>query len=197
MEANPFQAPTTRQPLTSAKGTEPYVIENSLLVVRSGEVLPFYCVRTGEPVSPEQMERRILHWCPMWVFVLMFVAPFIGFVLYAILRQKCFIKYGMSKGAKRPYWIRVGVAGVLMLTAAIGVLIGAKLKMGSILLGSVVLVPVAIILRSVPALSKRHAWKPWGASEVLFRNSKRAPGRFVITFAPVRLPAPVHTTVPP
>jgi hypothetical protein len=149
MDDNPYLAPMVREPLAAPEGPVYYVVDDSLLVVRSGDVLPLFCVTTGVPVSPEQMERRILHWCPFWVFVLMFVAPFIGFVLYAILRKKCLITYGMSKAAKRPYWIRVGIACALMIAAAVGVLIGAKLKMGAILLCSVLLVPVAIIVMLV------------------------------------------------
>jgi hypothetical protein len=183
MDANPFQAPMAGQLLASPKGPEPYVIENSLLVVRSGEVLPCYCVKTGEPVSPEQMERRILHWCHFFAFLMMFLAPFIGFVVYAILRQKCLITFGMSKTAKRPYWIRVGIASFLMAAAAAGVVIGAKLKMGSILLGSVVLVPVAIIVMlfgNTPFAAVRHEngefWLKGSSPEFLARLERRWQG---------------------
>jgi len=148
MQSFTYQASEWETPKAVVEPGE-WEIEGQLLTLYSGTVLPPFCVRTGEPVSPAQMERRILHWCPLWVFILMFVGPFVGFVLYAILRQKCLITFGMSKTAKRPYWIRVGIASFLMVAAAAGVVIGAKMKMGAIILGSVVLVPVAIIIMLV------------------------------------------------
>lgn len=71
-------------------------VENGLLVVPSGCILPAICIKTNTPVTEQDMIRRELTWCSPWVGLLFLVSGPLLILIYFVARKRCSITYGLS-----------------------------------------------------------------------------------------------------
>lgn len=104
MNLNPYQSPATScTPTAADAGVR---VDGRQLVVRSGVVLPQVCVKTNEPVSPQDMIEGRLSWCSPIVGLLILLSGFLLILVYFIVRQKCIITFGLSPALRRKYYNR-------------------------------------------------------------------------------------------
>lgn len=121
MKSNPYESPQTSSEPDLPKGgawsaTENNVrVDGKLLVVRSGVILPRYCVKTNEPITELDMTRKTLTWCSPLVAFLFLLA----LIVYFVVRKKCVITYGISPEIKQKYrkrlFVKASVAVSLLL----------------------------------------------------------------------------------
>lgn len=77
-------------------------VEDGLLVLPTGCVLPPICVVTNQPVSDRYMIKAELNWCSPWIFlVYVFLGPLFLLYFYFTAREQCTLTYGLSP---RLYW---------------------------------------------------------------------------------------------
>ena len=95
MEVNPYESPRilaepTRRHVVAQRftATTPRV-DGKWLVVRSGDELPRLCVKTGQPVSVLEVTTKEFTWC----------SPLLGL----LLRQRCYVTFGLSERLRRRY----------------------------------------------------------------------------------------------
>lgn len=102
MEQNPYQAPvadTSSPAITSAR------VEGKYLVVRSGTVLPAFCIKSNTPLSQEDMKQRRLSWCSPIVGLLILLSGLLLILVYFVLRKRCAITFGVSRAVRRRFRI--------------------------------------------------------------------------------------------
>jgi hypothetical protein len=149
MDDNPFRAPMEMHPFSTPVSSGQFERDDMQLIVRSGAVLPPFCVKTGEPVSAEGMVTKTITWSPIWVVVIFLASPLIGLIVYFIVRKKCEITYGLSAAMKSKYWTRRLIALVVALGCFAGIFVAGNMDylMVAILsgVGAVMALAVAVV----------------------------------------------------
>lgn len=84
-----------------------YRVEGNKLVVRPGAVLPPFCVKTNEPVGPEDVKSKNYTWCTPLVALLFLVSGLIAIIVYFIIRKHCTITFGLSPEKRKMYRHRI------------------------------------------------------------------------------------------
>jgi len=76
-------------------------VENGLLVVPSGCVLPPFCVKTNSPVTEQDMVSKDLTWCSPWIGLLFFISGPLLIIIYFVARKQCSITFGLSSEIRK------------------------------------------------------------------------------------------------
>lgn len=117
--------------MTDAAANSTIQVRMGCAVVRSGTVLPPYCIVSNEPVSQEEMETRKLLWIPDDIGVLFFLAHFIGFfpglIGYYIARKECALTFGLARVVRRDrrrrLVMKMVVGGVVLLACVLVIIL--------------------------------------------------------------------------
>jgi hypothetical protein len=146
VEPNPYQAPAEMQPLASSGTARQYRREEKQLVVKSGVVLPLYCVKTGEPITEEDLRTRTLTYSPSYVIILIVLSLLIGLIVYLIVRKKCTLTFGLSPRIRSKYRNRVLIALFVAILCVGGIFLSVKLDNGMLMFASIVLMLVSLVV---------------------------------------------------
>ncbi|QDU93626.1 hypothetical protein [Lignipirellula cremea] len=121
MDRNPYQSPETEQSV--AVPVKPIRVEGNSLVVRSGTVLPPFCVKTNKPVEPPDMQQLRLVWCPPIFALLMLLSGLCLVLVYFFVRKRCTIAFGLDPDIRKRYrnWGIFKIIAVIVLFLAIPV----------------------------------------------------------------------------
>lgn len=135
MSDNPFAAPLADVPsLAGNFSSVPTLrVEGNLLVVTSEVVLPPFCVKSGQPLQPNDIKRQEFYWCHPAVALLILVNIIAVMIAYYILRKKCVLTYGITPEVRWNYrkWLIIKIGLVI---------------------GSVISIPLVIITESTPLI---------------------------------------------
>ena len=101
MNSHSYQPPTAET--TTVLADNSLRVDGRQLVVRSGVVLPKMCVKTNEPVTEPDFQRRCLSWCPPIVGLLILLSGLLLIFVYFIARKKCVITFGASPAVRWKY----------------------------------------------------------------------------------------------
>lgn len=146
MELNPFQAPQYNEVLAPEISTQQQQVDGKFLVVRSGAVLPPYCVKTGLPVAETEKITRKLTWTPIYVLIVFVISRLIGIILYFVVRKRCDITYSLAPAVKRKNKITQWSVFFIVLGCVGGIFLGSSLNSGALIFASIVLLLVALIV---------------------------------------------------
>jgi hypothetical protein len=117
------------------------VIDGKFLVPTDRTALPPRCVRTNRPVSERDYHTLDLPWLPLWLKIVMCIAPaFMLFAPYAV-RQRCRVQAGISKPVRFRYLLRKLVAALLILGSVIAPVVFLSLDQRGASIVSVLLFP--------------------------------------------------------
>jgi hypothetical protein len=98
-------------------------VEDGLLVVPSGCVLPQVCVRTNESVSENDMILTNLFWCPRAMLpIILVLSPMVAFMAFMFSHNCCEITYGLSPSLRRRSIYRratCSILAIVLLVAAV------------------------------------------------------------------------------
>jgi hypothetical protein len=116
-------------------------VDGKFLVLTDRTSLPLRCVRTNRPVSEREYHTWSLPWLPLWLKVVMCVAP--AFLLFApnVVRRRCRVQAGISNSVRFRYLLRKIVACLLILGSLIAPFVCLNLGMLGAVMVSVVLFP--------------------------------------------------------
>ena len=95
MSENPYQAPLAHSYQPMAVGPRLRVV-GDMLVVRSGDILPPFCVKTNEPVPPSAMIKRRFTYCSPLVFLGFLGGPLIFLIVAVLMQRHCQLTYGLA-----------------------------------------------------------------------------------------------------
>lgn len=111
------------------------------MVLTDKTALPPRCVRTNQPVTNREFRVWNLPWMPGWLRILMIVCP--AFLLFApfVIRRRCRLKAGISRGVKFRFSLIKLVAWVLILGAVIGPIVLVMVGLQSAAVATMVLTP--------------------------------------------------------
>jgi hypothetical protein len=113
IDDNPYRAPDSD---IDSSGRPFDVDESSLmrvdgkfLVVRSGVVLPSFCVKTNAPIPQTNLRKKTLTWCPPYVFAFIVFGGLLLIIVYFIVRKRCELTYVLSAAVRQQYlnWLIV------------------------------------------------------------------------------------------
>jgi hypothetical protein len=116
IDDNPFRSPASDLGFPDGKPFDlsgPMRVDGKFLVVKSGVVLPLFCVKTNEPLSESDMRKKSLTWCPPFVFIFFLFCGLLSILLYFILRKSCHVTYGLSPAVQRKYRTRLIVKSLI------------------------------------------------------------------------------------
>ena len=166
METNPYQAPPVdNEPLRPellVKDASQMYIDGDQIIVRSGCVLPFRCVKTSQPVSACDMVRKDFYWCPPLVLgiVLILLGPLLMFFVYLGVRKKCALTYGVHPSYRKKHGkrllIKSLVAAGFFAILAIVIGLGAELEIIAISLVPFLVAFIAIFVGNSPIRITKH-----------------------------------------
>jgi len=105
-------------------------VDGKLLVVKSGAVLPQYCVLTNSALQPPDMRQETLAWSPPFTDTVLD-----RFALFALLgrltKKHCLLTYGLSASVigRRKKWraIKIGLAFVSAVMIVVFLALGSDL----------------------------------------------------------------------
>lgn len=125
MDENPYQAPATVSDAVQSEGE--VRADGKYLVVRTGTVLPLYCVKTNQPVGEQELRRRRLTWCSPFVGLLILLSGLLLILVYFLLRKNCVITYALAPEVRRKHRNRrlAKIAAVVMLFFAVPIAAGS------------------------------------------------------------------------
>jgi hypothetical protein len=95
-----------------------------IIVPTTNPVLPLRCVKTNQPVSPDEVKKKTLYWCPPWAIIFVLLNLIIFFIIYLIVRKKVVVMIPLSREGRRKVnkhaFISAGIAlaGVAMIVMA-------------------------------------------------------------------------------
>ncbi len=114
VDDNPFRSPASDLGFPDGKPFDlvqsgPMRVDGKCLVVKSGVVLPLFCVKTNTPLSESNLRKKSLTWCPPYVFIFFLFCGLLSILMYFILRKQCSVTYGLSAEVRRKYrtWLIV------------------------------------------------------------------------------------------
>jgi hypothetical protein len=87
---SPFAAPTPR-------------VQGKLLIIRDGDVLPRYCVKTNQPVTVVEMRTKEFTWCSPLVGLLMLISGPLLILVYFLARKRFYLTFGLSDELRQRY----------------------------------------------------------------------------------------------
>ena len=102
--------------------TKTYQIDNNCLVVRSGEALPPFCVKTNRKVSKAEYGPRKLKWTKE-----VKGPKFVKIVYYFMSRQYCDLTFGLSKSVRTKALLFFMAKLAVMFVGMVGMFLGAAL----------------------------------------------------------------------
>jgi hypothetical protein len=118
IDDNPFRSPASDIGFPDGKPFEvvqsgPMRVDGKFLVIKSGVVLPLFCVKTNAPLPESNLRKKSLTWCPHYVFVFFLFCGLLSILLYFVLRKSCSITYGLSAEVQRKYRTRLIVKSLI------------------------------------------------------------------------------------
>lgn len=138
-------------------------VDGKYLILTDRTSLPLRCVRTNRPVNEREYQTWNLPWLPLWLKVVMCIAP--AFLLFAphVVRRRCRVQAGISDSVRFRYLLRKIVAGLLILGSLFAPLVFLNAGMLFALLVSLSLFPflfwggfILLILFSSPLKVQRN-----------------------------------------
>jgi hypothetical protein len=125
-------------------------IENGLLVVPSGCILPQICAKTNLPVTEQDMICRQLTWCSPWIGLLFFVSGPLLILVYFVARKRCSITFGLSPEIRRRNSQRtlvkfLAMFGLLIATVSLATVNSAQWIVAALCLTTFVLFLISVI----------------------------------------------------
>ena len=138
-------------------------IDGRFLVLTDRTALPPRCVRTNRPVSEREYHTWDLPWLPLWLKIVMCIAP--AFLLFApyVVRQRCRVQAGISKPVRFRYLLRQVIACLFILGSIIAPPVCIAFEQVGAAMVSVILFPflfwggfILLILFTSPLTIQRH-----------------------------------------
>jgi len=120
-------------------------VDGKYLVVRSGTVLPEFCVKSNEPISRQDFQTRTLSWCSPFIGLLILLSGLVLILAYFLVRKKCTITFGMAPEKWHGYRLRRRITFVAAAALFFALLFAAGLDSTPLIIVVFVLFLVAII----------------------------------------------------
>jgi hypothetical protein len=121
-----------------------------IIVPTTNPVLPLRCIKTNQPVAPDEVKKKTLYWCPPWVFIFILLNLLVVLIIYLIVRKKVVVMIPLSREGRRRVrthvFISTGIvlAGVAMIIVAIANLdliallfLGIPMVVGGLIYGNI------------------------------------------------------------
>lgn len=154
MDVNPYQVPVTAPPV------QPKLrVDGKYLVVRSGTVLPPFCVKTNVPVQQEDIRQKRLTWCSPWVAALILINVLVLLIVYFIVRKHCLLTFGLSPEARRKYRNRVFIKLGIVAAFTVGVSIAALSDSAGVIVTMIIFLIIAVLalfIGNTPLTAAKH-----------------------------------------
>lgn len=176
---NPFRAPASDTgysdgtPFDVSSG--PMRVDGKMLVIKSGTVLPRFCVRTNVPIPDSNLRSKTLTWCPPFVFIFFLFGGLLAIIAYLIMRKTCKVTYGLSDETQRKYRTRliVKLLVTFALLCAIPLLMGYNDVVSTVVIVSFVVSLIVLFVGNAPLAVTNHVkgefWISGCSSEYLAR----------------------------
>lgn len=144
MSDNPYRPPEALSGSRSSTSLDVRV-QGKQLVVRTGAVLPAFCVKTNEVVRPEEMQNRSFTWCSPLVGLLILLSGPLLILVYFLLRKHCRLTFGLSPEIRRKYRNRKLLKTLAIVVLFFSIPIAAGAESAAIVIGVVVAFLVAVV----------------------------------------------------
>ena len=132
IDDNPFRPPYSDwgfldgSPL-NLTNSGPIRVDGKFLVVKSGAVLPKFCVKTNVPVPEANWRKSTFMWCPPYVFAFILLGGFAVILAYFFARKRFSFTFGISNETKAKYRKRLYVKLLITLALLIAVPVTANI----------------------------------------------------------------------
>ncbi|MDB5347742.1 MAG: hypothetical protein JWP89_6119 [Schlesneria sp.] len=185
IDDNPFRSPASDIGFPDGKPFElvqsgPMRVDGKFLVVKSGVVLPLFCVKTNTPLAESNLRKKSLTWCPNYVFVFFLFCGLLSILLYFLLRKQCSVTYGLSAEVQRKYRTRLLVKSLIVvaLFVALPLTAGFDQAVSTIAIVLFLISVIALLLGNSPLSITNHQkgefWISGCSSEFLSRIAGQA-----------------------
>lgn len=163
IDDNPFRSPASDIGYPDGKpfdlaDSSMMRVDGKFLVVKSGVVLPRFCVKTNAPIPESSLRKKTLTWCPPYVFAFVLLGGLIVIVAYFLVRKRCNVTYGISAQTQRKYKTRLIVKSLI----ALGLFVSLPLTAGlndtasTVMVILFILSIVALLLGNSPLSITKH-----------------------------------------
>jgi hypothetical protein len=138
--------------------------DKSQMVVSKGAVLPDRCVKCNEPATGPKFKKK-LSWHHPAVYILIFIALLIYFVVAMVLRKSATVELGLCEEHRAKHRRNVYITWALILLGFGGFILAAMLDDGNfvfigflLLIAGVIFAIVAVKIVSPARIDDKFAW---------------------------------------